>query len=198
VPTVVNPVDGTARVGDYGHPIYPLLVNPWALKDFEVVPDPEWRPVLKSLDCGLVVAYAFDEGGRWSYVAKAVAQQIGHTPETLHEEAMVWLGQVEPLAETGEGRVRVKLPEGKEDLTASLILRGRELVASFGPAVDGTPVVGIGHRVELMICSIDDTDAVDGLRELSQALYSGEGEGKPVSPELYTLDASGAITLLTA
>jgi hypothetical protein len=92
----------------------------------------------------------------------------------------------------------MKMPEGKEDLAASLILRGRELVESFGPTVEGTPVVGIGHRVELMLCSIDDADAVEGLRALSQALYSGEGDGKPVSPELYTLDASGTITPLAA
>ena len=193
---MVNPVDGAARVGEYGHPIYPLLVNPWALADFEVIPDPLWRPVLRRLDCGLVVAYAFDEGSQWSYVAEAVARQIGHSPETLHDEAMTWLGQVELRAESGGGRVRIQLPEGREDLTASLILRGRDLAAAFGGLVDGPLVVGIGHRVELMICSRDDTGAVDGLRELSLALYAGEGAGKPVSAELLTLDTDGTIGVL--
>jgi hypothetical protein len=197
VAVVADPVTGRARVGEYAAPIYPLLVDTAYSREalHEELP-PEHRPVLRVLECGLSVRYAFDRGGHWDYVTRSVAERIGHDDESLHAEALAWLTQLDFYAEGGGGRLRLEMPEGKEDLAASLVLRAGDLWSQFGDRVEGDLVVAVAQRIAVHLCGSADAESVQGLRELSVALYALVDEAKPVSRELYVISADGALRAL--
>lgn len=197
MPVVADPVSGRARVGEYAAPIYPLLVDTaYASEALHEHLPAEHRPVLRALECGLSVRYAFDRGGYWDYVTRSVAERIGHDDDSLHAEALAWLTQLEFTAESGGARIRLEMPEGKEDLAASLVLRAGDLWSQFGGRVDGDLVVAAAQRIALHLCGSADAESVQSLRELSGALYALVDEAKPVSSDLYVISADGALRAL--
>jgi hypothetical protein len=192
-PVFTDPVTGRSRTGQIGYPIVPLLINEWALRDLDALPEDK-RPIVLHLDSGLDVGYAFDTPERFVYVNRDQLDDLGHTAQTLHEEATRWLRQTaaERLEVGGNGRYRLELP-GTEDLTASLILTPDVWLDRV--ELDGAPIVAVGHRIMLHVCGSNDTEGVDGLRGLAKALFETQ-EAKPVSPELFVLGSEGEISRL--
>jgi hypothetical protein len=196
IPAVVDEARGTARVGDDAVPIFPLLVDVAA--DGDIVAEgisADQQPIRTVLPSGLTVRYAFERPTHWDYVNYATAERLGHTPESLHSEAVRWLTQVDFIAEAMGGRIRLTMPEGREDLAASLVLRAGSLREFYGPRLDGDPVIAVANRVIVLMCGANDTESVDSLRDMAAAIYAA-GDAKPVSTKLYRIDAAGELQLL--
>jgi hypothetical protein len=193
IPAVVDPVSGVARVGDDAAPIFPLLMDVASDGDIAIEGfPPEQQPVRTVLPSGLTVRYAFERATHWDSVNYATAERLGHTPESLHTEAMRWLTQIDFIAESMGGRIRLTMPEGREDLAASLVLRAGALREFSGSRLDGDPVIAVAQRVMVLMCGSNDTESVDSLREMAAAIYAA-GDAKPVSTALYRIDAAGQL-----
>ncbi|NQX03353.1 hypothetical protein HQQ82_00900 [Rathayibacter sp. VKM Ac-2856] len=195
VAVIADPATGRARVGADAVPILPLVLDDRAVAAVlarSVLSD---APILVPHASGLTVAPVLDRDGAWEYVTASTAARLGHTSESLAEEALAWLARIDPIVSGGDGRFLLETPPGSEELAASFILRAGFLHALFDEFVPGEPVVAIGQRVSMHVCGTEDSDAVAGLHELARALYDG-GDAAPVSPTLYRLGADGSATPL--
>lgn len=172
-------------------PLVPLLVNDEWVESAEVIPDVQQRPVYIPIDETWGVSFAQDVGGAYSIVSRATAVDAGYDDTALLRAATEHLASIarSSLQASGEGRYRLELP-GHEDLAASLILIMPLLLPSL--PISGAPVIAIGHRIMLHVCGSEDAAGIEGLRELTQSLFTS-GEAKPVTPLLYTL-VDGVIT----
>lgn len=188
VPVVVDPVAGTARIGADAVPLYPLVMDDRAAASLRAR---SAGPLLSVHDSGLTVAYVLEREAAWEYVTPATAERLGLTEAALAAESLAWLARIAPVASGGDGRFRLEMPSGSEDLAASLILRADVVHALVDEFVAGDPVVAIGQRVAMHLCGTDDTEAVEGLRELARGLYES-GDAAPVSTALYRLGADGS------
>jgi len=191
VPVLVDPVAGTARVGADAVPLYPLVMDDRAAASLRSRSTASDGPLLTAHDSGLTVAYVLEREAAWEYVTAATAERLGLTEAAVTAESLAWLARLAPVASGGDGRFRLEMPEGSEDLAASLILRADAVHALVDEFVAGDPVVAIGQRVAMHLCGTDDTEAVEGLRELARGLYES-GDAAPVSTALYRLGADGS------
>lgn len=191
VPVVVDPMAGTARVGADAVPLYPLVMDDRAAASLRARSGGSDGPLLSVHDSGLTVAYVLERDAAWEYVTAATAARLRLTEAALAAESLAWLARIAPVVSGGDGRFLLEMPEGSEDLTASLILRADVLHALVDEFVAGDPVVAIGQRVAMHLCGTDDVEAVEGLRELARGLYDS-GDAAPVSTALYRLGADGS------
>jgi uncharacterized protein YtpQ (UPF0354 family) len=179
----------TTSLGGALHPI--LVGTEWRETLSLAITDPDQLPIYTPIGTDWGIAYAVDLGDSYSYVTKPVADEAGLDEDALRSIATSTLAEIasEHLVLTGDDRYRVELP-GLDDLAASLIL----VLPSILPQLelDGDPVIAIGHRVMLHVCGSNDAAGIEGMRGLALALFES-GDAKPVTPELQTITADGAI-----
>jgi len=135
---------------------------------------------------GLYATYATDPGPSWEFVDIDSVARFG-SAEQLHRVAIGNLRRRGDIrVEGGNGRFALTVPD-ELDLTASILLDPER----WRPAVTipGDLIVAAPTRLSVWVCAADDADSVAEL--VSAASHGFEnGEGKPVSPELFRL--SGA------
>jgi hypothetical protein len=157
------------------------------------VPDfpAESLPYATTAAAGLLILCATDPHGAWQLVSVGGVDAYGG-PEALLATATANLGKRGRIQSQGnDKRVRLTLPE-ELDLSASLVLipeAWRATVPMLGDLAISAPT-----RIGLYVCAADDPEAVAELALITRAKFQ-EGEGKPVSPDLYRLSAAGLVPL---
>ncbi|MFE2772824.1 hypothetical protein [Microbacterium resistens] len=149
------------------------------------IPDfpPGNHPFSRQIAEGLYAAYAVDPGPSWEIVDVESVERFGGA-DALHRVALANLRRRGDIRLEGDnGRYALTVPDNL-DLTASILLdpaRWRAAIPTAGDLVVAAPT-----RLSVWVCSIDDGDSVEKL--VSAAAHSFEnGEGKPVSPDLFRL-----------
>ncbi|MEI3843901.1 MULTISPECIES: hypothetical protein [unclassified Microbacterium] len=149
------------------------------------IPDfpPGNHPFSREIAQGLYAAYAVDPGPSWEIVDVESVERFGGA-DALHRVALANLRRRGDIRLEGDnGRYALTVPDNL-DLTASILLdpaRWRAAIPASGDLVVAAPT-----RLSVWVCSIDDRESVEKLA--SAAIHGFEnGEGKPVSPDLFRL-----------
>ncbi|MDR1432534.1 MAG: hypothetical protein LBI99_10515 [Propionibacteriaceae bacterium] len=157
------------------------------LPDF---PAGQW-PFAAPIADGLYVTYAIDPGPGWEVVKLDDVAAYGGA-EALHAAALANLGGRGDIQIEGAGGRYILILPDERDLSISALLdpgRWRSAVE-----VGGDLVVAIPTRIGAYLCGAEDEDAIAELAQIAQE-YFNDGDGKPVSPNLYRLTPAGLALL---
>jgi len=143
-------------------------------------------PFSRQLAEGLYATYAADPGPTWEFISADSVGEFGGA-EQLHRIAVDNLRRRGDIrVEGGNGRFALTVPD-EMDLTASILLDAERWRAAV--AIPGDLVVAAPTRLSVWVCSAEDTESIDKLVSAAANGFAN-GEGKPVSPDLFRLSGT--------
>jgi hypothetical protein len=140
---------------------------------------------------GLYATYAIDPGPSWETVQVGDVEGYGGG-EALQAKALANLRQRGPIeAQVTGGRALLEVTN-ELDLSASLLLDPERWLE--GLELGSELVVAVPTRIAIMVCAATDSESVATLTEAAREHFT-QGDGKPVSPDLYRLSLAGLAPL---
>jgi uncharacterized protein YtpQ (UPF0354 family) len=149
------------------------------------------RFVTQPLADDLIVVYVNDTEQSMSYLGSDDMKEVGlNSISELHAIALQNLrSKMEAAAfEGGGGRYAVRLDDNYD---ASLVLLMEDILPRIN--INGTPVIALPSRAELMICGHLDAESVSSLSEIAAEIYNVNAYA--IAPHLYTWE-NGQLAVL--